>query len=57
MNIDEIKKNAPSGATHYDSNELDYLKLDNGKWFWWCDEKWNKAIIGDCYYKANIKPL
>lgn len=47
----------PEGATHYDTNELDYLKLDGDKWTWWCGNKWNQAIIGVEYLKANIKPL
>lgn len=57
MTIEEIRKNAPDGATHYDTTDLDYLKLCNKEWYWWCDSKWYQAMISDCYYNANIKPL
>ena len=34
MTPQQIKANAPDGATHYDW-EYDYLRLKNGKWSVW----------------------
>lgn len=44
MTIEEIRKNAPSGATHYDYElkSVTYWKLINNRWCWYCEsEGWN----------------
>lgn len=50
MNIEEIRKNAPLGATHYKFdtfNCLRYLKITKDQSFMWCDydsgeNRWRK---------------
>lgn len=37
MTIEEIRKGAPSGATHYDHEVKKYLKLHGGDLHYWCD--------------------
>ena len=58
MTTEEIRKNAPKGATHYDINELDYLKY-NGQmeWDYYNQSKWVVCIIDINYVIANVKPL
>lgn len=44
MTIEEIRKNAPEGATHYD--EQDYWKLDDSNWYIWLSScnNWRRII-------------
>lgn len=63
MNIDEIKRNAPDGATHYRvlNGKLEYLKKITYRddWYIWWDSHngwmttlWKRVEIG-----KDIKPL
>lgn len=56
----DIKQNAPSGATHIDI-DLDYLRLDNGKWSFWNSFHgiWRpmQAPTEEVITRFNIKPL
>ncbi|MCA4780295.1 hypothetical protein IF090_11735 [Acinetobacter towneri] len=60
MGIDEIRKNAPEGATHYsvDSNQTDYIKHEHGNWYVWYKDNWEKLhpIVFNAYRSA-LKPL
>ena len=60
MNIEEIRKNAPDGATHYD-RDYDYLRLKNGKWSVWNSfhEIWQpmNTPTEESIARFNIKPL
>lgn len=38
MNIDEIRKNRPEGATHYDEDNDYYKLVGGGKFLIWNDE-------------------
>lgn len=63
MNIDEIKRNAPEGCTHYRFlyGEVQYLKKlsYHDSWYIWFELRnewmptfWSKVKVGD-----DIKPL
>lgn len=57
MNIDEIRKNRPEGATHYndtDDIEVVYFRRYQGRWqfYGFMDEWVNCLLTFD-----NIKPL
>ena len=58
MTIEEIRKNAPKGATHYHklSNMVVYLQGEVGYWYWWNPffEDWMPDSSADDY---DIKPL
>ena len=59
MDIEEIRKNAPEGATHIDA-DLDYLKLYLGAWFVWVKlgkESYWQTIPTPDMDRHNIKPL
>lgn len=59
MNLDQIKANAPEGATHYDW-EYDYFKLDNGIWYMYrpWSKKWNLFEHGKLSFsQGKLKPL
>lgn len=58
MTTEEIKKNAPIGATHYDTYENEYMRYDGcGDFKYWDGEKWMHAIIDIDYIILNLKPL
>lgn len=61
MNIEEIKRNAPDGATHYECSFMvdyiiDYWKLDSC-WYWWHDNKWKEYPFGNANASYDLKPL
>lgn len=58
MNIEEIKANAPDGATHYTPNGTMYVKDGKGQFVEVCrmgDTKWVEIpmTIDECF----VKPL
>ena len=62
MNIDEIKRNAPEGATHYEEcvdGYTCYYLNDEGHWLAADDNgDWWNLFSGDFrYYEENCKPL
>ncbi|WMC00455.1 hypothetical protein [Acinetobacter phage Ab65] len=71
MNIDEIKRNAPEGSTHYRYDlfsNLRYLKIDKTGGHLWCDydsgdNRWRKVDYIDLesldFYMEidEVKPL
>ncbi|MFP0866948.1 hypothetical protein ACLD0L_00135 [Acinetobacter baumannii] len=67
MNIDEIKKNAPDGATHYLSKvyyriicDLEvYVQNDNGEWVFLChaDNGMPANLINIVNYSPNKPQL
>ena len=61
MNIEEISKNAPEGATHYldDDKGFDYVRIDDSEL--WLDV-WNNSFncwlpIGYIAKSSRYKPL
>lgn len=60
MNIEEIKNNAPDGATHAVSEHgnIDYLKHECGNWWVWQNKDWVRLhpIVVKSYHDI-IKPL
>lgn len=62
MTIEEIRKNAPKEATHYDINldgSIIYYLNDDGHWLGFDEEgfAWN-LFSGDFkWYEENTKPL
>lgn len=62
MNIEEIRKNAPLEATHYDVDDegnVSYYLDDEGHWLVFDDQgcAWN-LFSGDFkWYEENTKPL
>ena len=62
MNIDEIKRNAPDGATHYQTIPvLSYLKIDDSWSYTWFSHlkkpDWVKFFPVCVLDYTNIKPL
>jgi hypothetical protein len=61
LNIEEIRKNAPGGATHYKhwkSGGIDYFKYhDKSVFDVWYLEKWLPLPHGYFSYPLSIKPL
>ncbi len=61
MTIEEIRANAPEGATHYDvdGDEIAYYMNDEGHWLGADDNgDWWNLFSGDFrYYDENLKPL
>ena len=59
MTIEEIRKNAPSGATGYFEHTRNYLKNKNGTWYVWHLNKW--LLVKQITYlnsiMDSIKPL
>ncbi len=64
MSIEEIKKNAPEGATHYETCEASdyifYYMKECGEWNIWNDEDdidpwWDTCIID--FDESKLKPL
>ena len=58
MTIEEIRKNAPEGATHYD--EQDYWKSKDGDFYIWLDsvKKWRRIFRFKMFHDhLPIKPL
>lgn len=55
MNIEEIRKNAPPSATHYDTNGFYYKKRDSGRWLFrsYGNKKWNACLVNI----NELKPL
>ena len=59
MDIEQIRKNAPSGATHYDESG-DYWREFQEKWFIWIPtaSQWRKIFRYKKFHKQSpIKPL
>lgn len=58
MSIEEIRKGAPEGATHWDEFDKEYISFDNGCFSWWCveDGDWWQMIADDDYLE-NLIPL
>lgn len=55
MNIEEIRKGAPKGATHYsDDFEVVYLRMYKGVWNCWVFDGWFLYQNED---DEEIKPL
>lgn len=57
MTNDEIRKNAPDGATHYREYTGQYFKLVGsivGVWYVWRDGSWRDSINPRF---TNLKPL
>ena len=57
MTRDEIKKNAPDGATHYSETDMEYIFLkESYKYGWKCFVfgSWQPYIVED---NEEIKPL
>jgi hypothetical protein len=63
MNIEEIRKNAPDGATHYCIyDEICFYKNQDCGWFFWKLNKWLKIPKRWCYNPITnidneLKPL
>ena len=59
MTKDEIKQNAPSGATHYDNGGDYYVIEENSVVKIWTGEKWRTPIFDwdDELRSGTIKPL
>lgn len=60
MNIDEIKRNAPAGATHYriirSGRDVEYyMTPPYGMYLKYCNGAWR--ITGGFKYNRSIKPL
>ena len=60
MNIDEIRKNAPRGATHY--GDEGYWKVDqyDNVYMWVCEHGrcfWKYARPSQCLFATEIYPL
>ncbi|MEG0197803.1 MAG: hypothetical protein RR676_11475 [Acinetobacter sp.] len=58
MTIEEIRKNAPDGATHYDG--MDYWREFQEKWFIWIPtaKQWRKIFNYKKFHEQfPIKPL
>lgn len=57
MNIEEIRKNAPEGATHYSETPMEYIFLkESYKYGWYCYAfgAWHPYDVED---DEEIKPL
>lgn len=59
MTIDEIRKKAPDGATHWKMSRclkdtIMYFKYKNGKYAQWTFAGWNNPVF---YKKNDLKPL
>lgn len=54
MKIEEIRNNAPEGATHYGPLRFEYYKVDAMLLYKWKNEEWTVLIE---YPPYNIKPL
>ncbi|WFD61232.1 primase [Acinetobacter phage XC1] len=54
MNIDEIKRNAPEGATHYREYTGQYLKKIGTYWYLWRLNRWDSVPFP---YLVNLKAL
>lgn len=57
MNIDEIKRNAPDGATHYDidDGEVFYWKISGNGFLFWND--WFKKWYSEDHSNLTLQPL
>lgn len=58
MNPQQIKANAPNGATHFDG--LDYWKNKDNCWFIWFESNhtWNQIIEYKVFHDTfDIQPL
>lgn len=59
--IEEIKKNAPKGATHYSFKTNQYLRGENGDFDLWLNNRWAAITVEIDFYDIalhfNIKPL
>lgn len=57
MNIEEIRKVMPEGATHY-NNGGKYFKVDSvGYLYFWMDDKWKPMYMTIKQSQRNLKPL
>ena len=58
MTIEEIRKGAPDGATHYD--EQDYWKLKDSNWYIWLEscKKWRRIFRYQKFHDVlEVKPI
>ena len=58
MNLEEIRKNAPIGATHHDSQ--DYWKFKDELWYIWLEscKTWMRIVRYESFHVLfEIKPL
>lgn len=58
MTLEEIRKNAPIDATHYDSQ--DYWKFDGELWYIWLEscKTWKRIVNYEPFHALlEIKPL
>lgn len=59
MTIEEIRKNAPTDATHYwcDDGDIDamYYKMINNVLMLWLDDIWSESLSFDSLF--DVKPL
>lgn len=59
MTIEEIRKNAPKGATGYFEHTKNYLKNKNGIWYVWFNRRWLRVKQMTYLFSImdSIKPL
>lgn len=54
MTLEEIRKNAPYGATHYGPLRFEYYRVDAMLLYKWVNKEWSVLIE---YPSYNLKPL
>lgn len=59
MTIEEIRKNAPAGATHYidDIDGLSYFKFQSFEWVYYDSGNWLRSGIGEYEERVLLKLL
>lgn len=65
MTLEEIKANAPDGATHYRPERLElndeygflYYKYIDGKLYGYCFGEWSRSCMGKITQSLSLKPL
>lgn len=57
MNIQEIRDNAPKGATHYNYKTETYYRYNDDGLFFYEFEEWKESYYKKPYYMIYIKPL
>lgn len=56
MTPEEIRKNAPEGATHYNYRTETYYRQDEAGLYYWCDG-WRLSWYLSAQFMIYIKPL
>lgn len=57
MTPQQIKDNAPEGATHYNRHTDTYYMIKDAVWYHWHFTEWRESFYKNGLHQVYLKPL